>query len=45
MIERCYRSDWIDHDTKMFTGCTILHHAKRVAPKCAERLESLGFPA
>lgn len=44
MIEQCYQLEYIDHSTKMFTGCTILAHAKRVAPKCAERLAALGFP-
>jgi hypothetical protein len=44
MIERCYRNDWIDHSTKMFCGNTILNEAKKRSPKCAERLESLGFP-
>jgi hypothetical protein len=43
MMERCYRNDWIDHTTKMFTGCSLLHEAKWRAPKVAERLESLGF--
>lgn len=44
MIERCFKNDWIDFDTKMFTGCSITHHAKRAAPKCYERLVKLGFP-
>lgn len=43
LIEQCYRNDWIDSTTKMFTGHSLLTWAKRVAPKCAERLESLGF--
>lgn len=43
MIEQCYRNDWIDNTTKMFQGQSLLAWAKRVAPKCAKRLESLGF--
>lgn len=43
MIERCFRNDWIDFNTKMLTGCTILAYAKKRAPKCYERLVTLGF--
>jgi hypothetical protein len=45
MIERCFRNDWIDHTTKMFEGQRIRAWAERVAPKCGERLGSLGFPS
>lgn len=44
MIERCYRNDWIDHDTKMFSGHSLREWAQRKSPKCAARLEQLGFP-
>lgn len=43
MIEQCHRNDYIDNTTKMFTGCSLLAHARRVAPKCAKRLEKLGY--
>lgn len=45
LIEQCYRNDWIDNMTKMFDGRKLLAWAQRVAPKCAERLQSLGFSA
>jgi hypothetical protein len=43
LIEHCFRSDFIDFDTKMFTGISIAAHAKKRAPKCYERLLTLGF--
>lgn len=41
MLAEAVARGWINADSEMFDGKTILQHCELVAPKCAEKLREL----
>jgi hypothetical protein len=41
MLRECVERGFVDADSEMLNGLTVLAYYKKVAPKCAEMLESL----
>lgn len=42
MIEECVRRGWINANSEMMDGKTILQECEKKAPKCAAKLREIG---
>lgn len=43
MLKECVDRGYINDNSEMFCGCSVLDYCRKVAPKCASMLESLNL--